>query len=289
MNMVKTFLLMFGLLFLLYFIGVLLNLSQGTMITLLMVGMGFNFAMYWFSDKMVLMGYGAQPLNEAEAPEIYRMVRRLTQKAEMPMPRLYIIDDPAPNAFATGRNPEHAVVAMTRGIVNLLSDDELEGVLAHELSHVKNRDMLISTIAAGLAMAITYAGHFAGFFMGGHRDDREEGVSPVAGIMLMILAPLAAMLVQMAVSRSREYGADHTGGLMTRKPMALARALRKISSGIQANAPLEGAKPETAHLMIANPFSGGGIAALFSTHPAAEKRIQELEALDRAIREGREG
>lgn len=289
MNMFKTFLLMFGMMLLLYFVGSLLHLSSGMMLVLLAVGMSFNFIMYWFSDKIVLASYDARPLNEVEHPGVARMVRNLTTKANLPMPKLYLIESDAPNAFATGRNPEHAVVAVTSGILRLLPDDELEGVLAHELSHVKNRDMLISTVAAGIASAITWIGHMAGFFMLGGRDEDGEGSNPLAAILLMILAPIAAMLIQMAVSRSREYAADRSGGLLTGRPLALAKALRRISGGIQATEPLEGAKMETAHLMIESPFSGGGLLALFSTHPQTESRIAELEKLDREMRQGLAG
>ncbi len=290
MNGFKTFALMFGLMLVLLFMGALLRLSDGGMLLLLLFGLGFNFIMYWFSDKLVLMSYGAQPLKEADAPELFRSVRNLTTKAGMPMPRLYLIDSDAPNAFATGRSPEHAVVAVTRGILGLLDREEMEGVLSHELSHVRNRDMLISTLAAGLASVITWLAHMAGWAallggVGGGRDnDRRD--SAVTGLLLMILAPIAAMLIQMAISRSREYQADRSGGQLTGRPQDLVRALRKISSGIARTEPLEGARPETAHLMIANPFTGGGFSALFSTHPPMEKRIAALEALEREIRQG---
>jgi heat shock protein HtpX len=233
------------------------------------------------------MSYGAQPLQEADAPELFRTVRNLTTKAGMPMPRLYLIDSEAPNAFATGRSPQHAVVAVTRGILGLLDRDEMEGVLSHELSHVRNRDMLISTMAAGLASVITWMAHMAGWaaiFGGGRDEDRRDNLVTV--LLMMILAPLAAMLIQMAISRSREYQADRSGGQLTGKPQNLARALRKISSGIARTEPLEGARPETAHLMIANPLTASGLASLFSTHPPMEKRIEALEGLEREIRQG---
>jgi len=289
MNGFKTFALMFGLMLVLLFMGSLLHLGDGGMLMLLAFGLGFNFFMYWFSDKLVLMSYGAQPLKESDAPELFRSVRNLTTKASMPMPRLYLIDSDAPNAFATGRDPGHAVVAVTRGILGLLDREEMEGVLSHELSHVRNRDMLTSTLAAGLASAITWMAHMAGWAamlggVGGRSEGRRNNA--LTGLLLMILAPVAAMLIQMAISRSREYQADRSGGQLTGKPQHLVSALRKISSGIARTEPLEGARPETAHLMIANPFTGGGMGALFSTHPPMEKRIAALEALERDIRQG---
>jgi heat shock protein HtpX len=237
-----------------------------------------NFVTYFFSDKIVLKMYRAREVSEAEAPVLHRIVRRLSQKAGMPMPKVYIIPDMSPNAFATGRNPKHAAVAATEGIMQLLSEEELSGVMAHELAHVRNRDILISTIAATVAGAISYMAHMAQWAMifGGRHDD-DEGGSPVASIVMMIVAPIAAMLIQMAISRSREYAADEGGARLQGNPHALANALRKLHNGAQA-IPMH-ATPATSHMMIVNPFSGGGIAKLFSTHPPVEERIARLEAM----------
>jgi len=237
-----------------------------------------NFVTYFFSDKIVLKMYRAREVSEAEAPVLYRIVRRLSQKAGMPMPRVYIIPDMSPNAFATGRNPNHAAVAATEGIMQLLSEEELSGVMAHELSHVRNRDILISTMAATVAGAISYMAQMAQWAMifGGRRDD-DEGGSPVAAIVMMIVAPIAAMLIQMAISRSREYAADEGGARLQGNPHALANALRKLQTGAQA-IPMH-ATPATSHMMIVNPFSAGVLMKLFSTHPPVEERIARLEAM----------
>ena len=236
-----------------------------------------NFFTYWFSDKIVLKMYHAQPVTEAEAPEFYSIVRGLVQKAGMPMPKVYIIPDSSPNAFATGRNPEHAAVAATEGILRLLSRDELAGVMAHELSHVRHRDILVSTIASVLAAAITMLSRFA-FFFGGSRDDRDG--SPFAAIFMMILAPIAAMLIQLAISRSREYMADESGARLAGNPLSLANALRKLERGTEA-IPMQAANPATANMFIVNPFSARGITRLFSTHPPIEERIARLEQMAR--------
>jgi heat shock protein HtpX len=239
-----------------------------------------NFASYWFSDRMVLAMYGAQPIEEANAPRLYAIVRRLATRAQIPMPRVYLIPSETPNAFATGRNPEHAAVAVTEGIMRILDEDELEGVLAHELSHVKNRDILISTIAATLAGAITYLAHMVqwGAMFGGHRGDEEEGGGSMAGALLMaILAPIAAMLVQMAVSRSREYQADETGAHIAGRTSGLAQALQKLQMAQQA-IPMA-ANPATAHMFIVNPLTGQSLMNLFSTHPPLEMRIARLRAM----------
>ena len=233
-----------------------------------------NFGSYWFSDKIVLRMYNAQEVTEAELPDLYRLVRQLTQQAGLPMPRLYIIPDDSPNAFATGRNPSHAAVAVTEGILKLLSWEELSGVIAHELGHVKNRDILIQTIAATIGAAITYLAHF-GFLFGGRSDDREGGGSIVGMILMMILAPLAAAIIQMAISRSREYIADETGAHICGHPMWLAGALDKLRRGVDA-VPMQ-AEQATAHMFIVKPFAAGGIANLFSTHPPIEERIERLE------------
>lgn len=240
-----------------------------------------NFGSYWFSDKIVLRMYGAKEVTEAEAPQLHGVVRRLSLAAGLPMPKVYIMPTDSPNAFATGRNPQHAAVAVTEGIVRILSADELEGVLAHELAHVKNRDILVGTVAATLAGAVMMLARFAQFaaiFGGGGRDRDEEGGGGILGLLFMaIVAPLGAMLVQMAVSRSREYLADETGAKVCGKPMSLARALEKISGASRA-VPM-GANPATAHMFIVSPLTGGGMLSLFSTHPPVEKRVERLRAM----------
>lgn len=236
--------------------------------------LAMNFFSYWFSDKVVLRMYRAKEVGEADAPELYSIVRGLATKAGMPMPKVYIIPDSSPNAFATGRDPEHAAVAATEGILRILTRDELEGVMAHELTHVKNRDILVSTIASVMATAITYTAHMAMFF--GGRDDEDS--NPLAALAMMILAPIGAMLIQMAISRSREYMADDGGASMCNKPMALANALRKLSMGVEL-APMQGANPATSNMFIVNPFTAKGMASLFSTHPPMEERVRRLEAM----------
>jgi heat shock protein HtpX len=238
-----------------------------------------NVGSYWFSDKIVLRMYGAREVTEAEAPQLHGMVRRLATAAGTPMPKVCIIPQESPNAFATGRNPAHAAVAVTEGILRILSPDELEGVLAHEMAHVKDRDILIGTVAATLAGAIMMLANmarFAAIFGVGGRDDREGG-GGLELLLMAILAPLGAMLVQMAVSRSREYLADETGARFCGRPEALARALEKIS-GWSRQVPMD-ASPATAHMFILSPLSGGGLMSLFSTHPPVEKRIERLLAL----------
>ena len=275
----KTALLLGVLTALLVLIGGAIGGQQG-MVIAFFFALVMNFFSYWFSDKMVLAMYRAQPLDEASAPMVFRIVRRLATRAAMPMPRIYLIPQDTPNAFATGRNPEHAVVAVTEGIMRILDEDELEGVLAHELSHVKNRDVLISTIAATLAGAITYLAHmaqWAAMFGGRGRDDEEGGVNPIAAILMAIVAPIAALLVQMAVSRSREYQADATGARIAGKPWGLAKALEKLQMAQQV-APMD-ANPATAHLFIVNPLSGRSLMNLFSTHPPLEERIARLRAM----------
>src|SRR5881628_590386 len=276
-NVFKTGLLLAVLTVMLVLIGGAVGGRQGMLIAFF-VAVIMNFVSYWFSDKMVLAAYGAQPIEEASAPRLYAIVHRLTTRAGIPMPRIYLIQSETPNAFATGRNPEHAVVAVTEGIMRILDEEELEGVLAHELSHVKNRDVLISTIAATLAGAITYLAHmaqWAAMFGGRSRDD--EGGSPFGAILMAILAPIAAMLVQLAVSRSREYQADATGARVAGKPWGLAKALEKLQMAQQV-APME-ANPATAHLFIVNPLSGRAFMNLFSTHPPIEDRIARLRAM----------
>lgn len=278
-NVMKTAFLLAVLTALFLLIGNAVGGEQG-MIMAFGIAVVMNVGAYWFSDKIVLRMYGAREVSEAEAPSLHGMVRRLTIAAGIPMPKVYIIPSDSPNAFATGRNPAHAAVAVTEGIVRLLSPDELEGVLAHELGHVRNRDILIGTIAATLAGAVMMLARFAQFaaiFGGGGRDRDEGGGGALGMIVLAIVAPLGAMLVQMAVSRSREYVADESGARFCGRPESLANALQKISSASQ-RVPME-ASPATAHMFIMSPLSGGGIRSLFSTHPPIEKRIERLRAM----------
>ena len=274
MNLFKTIILMMLLTLLLVFGGAAIGGQRGMTIALMMA-FAMNFISYFFSDKIVLRMYRAQEVTEADAPVLYRIVRRLSQKAGMPMPKVYVIPDDSPNAFATGRNPQHAAVAATQGIMRILSEDELAGVMAHELAHVRHRDILIGTVAATIAGAISYLGHMAMFF--GGRSDDDEGGSPVAAIVMMVVAPLAAMLIQMAISRSREYAADAGGAQLHGNPLSLAGALRKLQSASQA-IPMH-ATPATSHMMIVNPLTGGAMMRLFSTHPPMEERIARLQAM----------
>ncbi len=279
-NVFKTGLLLAVLTAMLVLIGGAIGGQQG-MVIAFVIALVMNFVSYWFSDKMVLAAYGAQPIDEAAAPRLYAIVRRLTTRAGIPMPRVYMVPSETPNAFATGRNPQHAVVAVTEGIMRIIDEEELEGVLAHELSHVKNRDVLISTIAATLAGAITYLAHmaqWAAIFGGRSRDDEEGGSNPIAMILLAVLAPIAALLVQMAVSRSREFQADATGAQVAGRPWGLAKALEKLQMANQAM-PMTDATPATAHLFIVNPLSGETLMRLFSTHPPLEERIARLRAM----------
>jgi heat shock protein HtpX len=276
-NWFKTGLLMAAIVALFGAVGAMLGGGQGMMIALL-IGLGTNLWAYWFSDSMVLRMYNAQEVDESSAPQVYNTVRELAQRANLPMPRVYVIDEPQPNAFATGRNPDHAAVAVTTGILQLLTARELRGVLAHELTHVKNRDILTSTITASIAGAISSLG----WFMSGFGRDREGGVNPIASILVLILAPIAAMLLQMAISRSREFGADQGGADISGDPRALADALAKIERYAQG-IPMDTAEahPATAQMMIVNPLSGGGIRGLFATHPPTEERIARLLAMAR--------
>ena len=272
-NGLKTALLLGALSGLLLVIGDLLGGSNGIMIALIFAAV-MNLGSYWFSDKIVLRMYGAQEVGQQHP--LYQMTERLSRQANLPMPRVYVIPDQSPNAFATGRNPQHAAVAATQGIMQILSPAELEGVIAHELAHVKNRDTLISTIAATLSAAIVGVGRmlmYAGMF-GGHRDDREGGSNPIAMLAMMILAPLAAMVIQMWISRTREFAADATGASIAGNPYGLAEALRKIDAAAK-RVPLD-ANPATAHMFIVKPFLGGGIMSLFSTHPPTDARIRAL-------------
>jgi len=271
-NSIKTVLLLGALSGLLLALGEVLGGTQG-LVTGFVFAVIMNFGSYWFSDKIVLAMYRAKPVGPGH--RLYDITASLAQRAGLPQPKVYVIPDPSPNAFATGRNPEHAAVAATEGIMHVLTDDELAGVMAHELAHVKNRDILISSIAATMAATIMMVARFAMFF-GGSRDERGNG-NPVALLATMILAPIAAMLIQAAISRSREYMADATGARIAGHPMGLVSALRKIEAASR-RVPLD-ASPATAHMFIIKPFSAGGLLSLFSTHPPTERRIQALTQL----------
>ena len=279
-NSIKTVLLLGLLTGLILVIGEMLGGPQGMMIAFIF-SLVINFGSYWFSDKIVLRMYAARPVSEAEAPELYSIVHNVALRAGMPMPRVYIIPEETPNAFATGRNPEHAVVAVTEGILRLMNREELEGVLAHEISHVKNRDILISSVAAALAgvvMMLAHMARWAAIFGGfGGRDRDDEGGGVIGLLLTVILAPIAAMLIQMAISRSREYQADATGAKTIGNPLGLASALAKLQRANEIE-PMD-ARPETAHLFIVNPLSGRSLASLFSTHPPIEERIARLRAM----------
>ena len=276
-NLMKTAILMAAITALFMLLGQMLGGQTGMMLALV-VALGMNFFSYWFSDKMVLKMYNAREVDETSAPQFVRMVRELAEKAQIPMPRVYIIDEQAPNAFATGRNPEHAAVAATTGIIRVLSERELRGVMAHELAHVKHRDILISTVSATMAGAISMLANFGMMF--GGRDSEGRPANPLVGLLVAILAPLAAGLIQMAISRAREFEADRGGAEISGDPQALASALQKIQRYAQG-VPMEAAErhPETAQMMIMNPLSGGGLRGLFSTHPATEERVERLLAL----------
>lgn len=277
-NWLKTAVLMAGIVALFGMVGGALGGASGMLIALA-IAAAMNVYAYWFSDQAVLRMYNAREVDAQSAPRFYNMVSELAQNAGLPMPRVYIIDEAQPNAFATGRNPEHAAVAATTGIMQLLSERELRGVMAHELTHVKHRDTLISTISATIAGAISSVAQFGMLFSGGH-NDREGGVHPVVGILIMIVAPLAAMLIQMAISRSREFEADRGGAEISRDPHALASALQKIHNYAH-NVPMPTAEqhPETAQMMIINPLSAEGLKGLFSTHPQTEERVARLMAM----------
>ncbi|GFO63554.1 zinc metalloprotease HtpX [Geomonas paludis] len=257
--------------------------GRSGMMMAFVLALGMNFFSYWFSDKIVLRMYGAQEIGPQDHPTFYNLVRNLAARAGLPMPKVYIIPSDSPNAFATGRNPEHAAVAATEGILRILSPEELEGVMAHELAHVQNRDILVGTIAATFAGAISMIGNMLqwGAMLGGGRGDDEEGggIGGLVGSLAMaIIAPIAAMLIQMAVSRSREYLADASGAEICGRPLALASALRKLHMASQA-LPMQEARPATAHMFIVNPLTGGGVMQLFSTHPPMEERIARLEQM----------
>ena len=277
----KTAMLMALMTMLLMAIGDYFGGLQG-MTIMLVFGVVMNFFTYWNSDKMVLAHYRAEEVNARTAPRLYAIVKRLADRAKLPMPKVYVIDSPVPNAFATGRNPEHAAVAVNTALADLLDEDELAGVLAHELSHVKHRDILISTVAASMAGAISTIAQW-GMFLGGGRDENGESRNPIATILVMILAPLAAALIQMAVSRSREYMADKSGGELCGNPNALADALLKIEAFARRRV-MPDATEATAHMFIINPFSGVNMKQLFSTHPPTEERVRLLREQARAMR-----
>ena len=281
MNQFKTFLLMALLTILFIWVGSLLGGREGATFALILAA-AMNLGTYWFSDKIVLAMYRAREVTEGEAPGLYRIVRELATKASMPMPRVYVIESDSPNAFATGRNPQHAAVAVTTGIMRLLDEEELKGVIGHELSHIRHRDILIGTIAATIAGALSYLAMMArwSIFFGGFGGDDEEGGGNIFLVMILTtLAAFAAMLIQLAISRSREYYADEGGARLCGNPLYLARALGKLDMAAR-RIPLE-ANPATAHMFIVNPLRGGGIMTLFSTHPPIEERIRRLEEMAR--------
>jgi heat shock protein HtpX len=284
MNTVKTLGLMVFMTLLLVFVGAAIG-GRGGMVMAFAMAAIMNVGMYWFSDKIVLRMYHAQPVTEAEAPELHAIVRTLVQKAGMPMPKVYIIPDETSNAFATGRNPEHAVVAVTQGIMRILSREELTGVIAHELAHIKHRDMLTGTIVATMAGAISMLAQMAQWWsmiFGGRRDD-DEGGSPIVALVMMIVAPIAAMLVQMAISRAREFEADKGGAQIAGSSSGLSNALLKLEKGAQI-VPMTDARPATAHMFIVNPLTGGGLMKLFSTHPPIAERVARLNEMARGQR-----
>ena len=281
-NAIKTTALLGLLTGLLLWIGQWLGGPQGLVIALVFAA-AMNFGSYWFADRFVLAMYGARELSEQDAPDLFRIVRELATGIAMPMPRVYLVPSDSPNAFATGRSPEHAAVAVTEGILKLLTPDELRGVLAHELSHVRNRDTLISAVAATLAgviMMVARMAYWAALFGGMRRDEREEGSSPFGFLAMIIVAPIAATLIQLAISRAREYQADASGAHILHRPQELADALEKIAR-VSNRIPLTAAGPATAHLWIVNPLKGDRLANLFSTHPPIEERIRRLRAMSR--------
>jgi len=284
MNHFRTFLLMLALMVLFILVGSAIGGKSGAVYAFVFAAL-INFFAYWFSDKIVLRMYRAKEVTQGEAPELYQMVAELTNKASVPMPKVYIMENDTPNAFATGRNPDHAAVAVTTGILKILSKDELKGVLAHELSHIRHRDILISTLAATIAGAISMLASIArwgAIFGGGRSDDDEGGGGNILFVLLFsMVAAFAAMLIQMAISRSREYLADE-GGAHLSHPLSLAKALGKLDLAVK-RIPME-ANPSTAHMFIVNPLRGGGVLSLFSTHPPIEERIARLEEMARTGR-----
>ncbi|MCX8057406.1 MAG: zinc metalloprotease HtpX [Ignavibacteria bacterium] len=283
MNTLKTVFLMTLMMVLFLLVGSFIGGRDG-MVVAFVISLGMNFFSYWFSDKIILTMYGATEVSEKEAPKLYRMVKKLSTQAGLPMPRVYVIDNPNPNAFATGRNPQNAAVAVTTGILRILNDEELEGVIAHELAHIRHRDILLATIVATFVGTITFISRLAGWtmmFAGGSRD-REDSGNALASLVLLIVAPIAAVLLQLAISRAREFLADEGGAEISGKPLALASALSKLEQAAQI-VPMSNASPSTAHLFIVNPLRGSSIMKLFSTHPPIEERIKRL----RLIAEGR--
>lgn len=278
MNLFKTTILLAVLTAILVWAGDALGGRGGAVTALIFAGI-MNFGAYWFSDRIVLAMYGAKGVSEADAPQLYGIVKDLTMRAGLPMPRVYIMDNDTPNAFATGRNPRHAAVAVTTGIMRILNREELSGVIGHELAHIRNRDILISTVAATVAGAISYLAHMAQWvaIFGGRGND-ERGGNPIALILMMVIAPLAATIIQLAISRSREYGADETGASISGNPLYLANALRKLETA-NRRLPMAEANEATAHMFIVNPLSGGGLLTLFSTHPPIQERVKRLEAM----------
>jgi len=280
MNALKTVFLLTLLTLLFVFIGQVVGGKSGMIIALIFAAI-MNLTTYWFSDKIVLAMYRAQPIKESDNPRLYSLVRQTATQAGLPMPKVYMIPTQTPNAFATGRNPKHAAVAVTSGILKILDEDELEGVISHEMAHVRNRDILTGSIVATVAGAISVLAHMAqwGAIFGGYggRDDEGRGGGGLGLLIMAIVAPLAALLIQMAISRSREYSADQTGAKISHKPLSLANALRKLEYASR-RMPLE-ANPSTAHLFIVNPLSGKGMASLFSTHPPVEERVARLEKM----------
>ena len=282
MNTFKTLILLLALTLLLILVGGLIGGRSGMVFALVLAAI-MNFTAYWFSDKIVLAMYKAQKIGESENPQLYRIVRAASQKAQLPMPKVYIIPTDSPNAFATGRGPNHAAVAATSGILRILDEDELEGVISHELAHIKNRDILTASVVATLAGAISmlaYMARWAAIFGGGGRDD-DRGGGGLGLLIAAIVAPIAAMLIQLAISRSREYAADEKAAKISHKPLSLASALEKLSIASR-RVPLE-ANPSTAHLFIVNPLSGEGLTSLFSTHPPLKNRIAKLRELAREL------
>src|SRR5262245_26110441 len=285
MNYLRTAILLAGLTALFMGVGYLIGGSSGALIALV-IAAGMNLASYWNADKLVLAMHDAHEVDKASAPELVHLVQDLARRAGLPMPRVYVMDNPQPNAFATGRNPEHAAVAVTTGLLQMLSREELAGVIAHELAHIKNRDTLTMTITATIAGAISMLAQF-GLFFGGHRDNNNSALGVIGTVAMVILAPIAAMLVQMAISRTREYAADEFGARTTVRPDALASALAKISAAAQAvENPTAERAPATAHLFIVNPLTGRGMDNLFSTHPSTENRIAALQRLAAEIGSG---
>jgi heat shock protein HtpX len=279
MNVLKTGVLMVVLTVLFLAVGAIVGGKSGVTIALV-IALGMNLVTYWFSDKIVLRMYGAREIDENEAGRLHQMIAGLSRNAGLPMPKVYLIEQDQPNAFATGRNPEHGVVAVTTGLLQILTNEELEGVIAHELAHIKHRDILIGTVAATIAGAITYLAQMAQWatiFGGRGNDERDESAGVASTLVMMIVGPIAAMLIQMAISRSREYAADAGGARISGNPLKLAGALQKLQVAC-GKVPMEAA-PATAHMFIVNPLSGGGLVRLFSTHPPMEERIRRLEEM----------